>query len=211
MTEGFLDRWSRRKGLARAGQPLPEPALPGPEPASAQEPAADAAAANGGATGETPARRDSPAVPAEPPLPTLDDARALTPASDFKPFLARGVAPEVKNAALKTLFADPHFNVMDGLDTYIDDYGRPDPLPAALLREMVSARFLGMAKEGGAAREAADGPDAANVAESGHRNELPESPAPVEGAAPGADDAHADLRLQPDDATRRESPGGGAA
>jgi hypothetical protein len=39
------------------------------------------------------------------------------------------VAPEVKNAAFKKLFADPHFNVMDGLDIYIDDYSKPDPLP----------------------------------------------------------------------------------
>ena len=30
---------------------------------------------------------------------------------------------------MKKLFSDPHFNVMDGLDTYIDDYGKPDPLP----------------------------------------------------------------------------------
>ena len=42
-----------------------------------------------------------------------------------------GVDASVKNAALKKLFADPHFNVMDGLDTYIDDYGKPDPIPEA--------------------------------------------------------------------------------
>ena len=30
---------------------------------------------------------------------------------------------------MKKLFSDPHFNVMDGLDTYIDDYGKPDPIP----------------------------------------------------------------------------------
>ena len=38
------------------------------------------------------------------------------------------------NAALKKLFSDPHFNVMDGLDTYIDDYGKPDPIPPSMLR-----------------------------------------------------------------------------
>jgi hypothetical protein len=31
----------------------------------------------------------------------------------------------VKNAAMKKLFADPHFNVMDRLDIYIDDYSSP--------------------------------------------------------------------------------------
>ncbi len=49
--------------------------------------------------------------------------------SDFKPFVAKNVAPEVKNAAFKKLFADPHFNVMDGLDTYIDDYSKSDADP----------------------------------------------------------------------------------
>jgi hypothetical protein len=55
--------------------------------------------------------------------------------------MARGVTTDVRNAAVKKLFADPHFNVMDRLDIYIDDYSQPDPLPAAMLRQMVSARF----------------------------------------------------------------------
>jgi hypothetical protein len=58
--------------------------------------------------------------------------------------MARGVAPDVKNAAVKKLFADPHFNVMDRLDIYIDDYSQPDPLPMAMLRQMVSAKTLGL-------------------------------------------------------------------
>ncbi|HSQ71358.1 MAG TPA: DUF3306 domain-containing protein [Rubrivivax sp.] len=78
------------------------------------------------------------------PQPTLEEARALTPASDFTRFVAPGVDTEVKNAAMKKLFADPHFNVMDGLDTYIDDYGRSDPIPKAMLRQMVQARMLGL-------------------------------------------------------------------
>jgi hypothetical protein len=43
--------------------------------------------------------------------------------------MASDVAPELRSRALKKLFTDPHFNVMDGLDTYIDDYGKPDPIP----------------------------------------------------------------------------------
>ncbi len=73
---------------------------------------------------------------------TLDDARLLTQDSDFKPFMAGGVSPEVRNAAMKKLFADPHFNVMDGLDTYIDDYSKFDPIPESMLRQMASAKFL---------------------------------------------------------------------
>jgi hypothetical protein len=68
--------------------------------------------------------------------------------------MQRGVDPQVKNAAMKKLFADPHFNVMDGLDTYIDDYGKPDPIPAAMLRQLVQGEFLGLFAEERAAEKA---------------------------------------------------------
>ena len=133
--DGFFSRWSRRKVLAKTGEPLPEPApvapmavavaLPVPVPAVA--PAAPSEVA---------------AEPQQPPLPTLDDVAALTPESDFKPFVARAVDPRVRNAAMKTLFSDPHFNVMDGLDIYIDDYSKPDPLPLELARKLTSAQFM---------------------------------------------------------------------
>ncbi|KPF48721.1 hypothetical protein D621_15950, partial [beta proteobacterium AAP51] len=83
-----------------------------------------------------------PAPPPPPPAPTLADVARLTTQSDYTRFVARDVAPEVKNAALKKLFTDPQFNVMDGLDIYIDDYGKPDPLPAGMLRQMVQSQAL---------------------------------------------------------------------
>ncbi|MEY2621049.1 MAG: hypothetical protein RIT26_869 [Pseudomonadota bacterium] len=76
------------------------------------------------------------------PPPTLAQARALTPADDFRPFVQAGVEPQVRNAAMKQLFADPHFNVMDGLDIYIDDYHTPNPLPASDISRMAGAQFL---------------------------------------------------------------------
>ncbi len=76
--------------------------------------------------------------------PSLADTHALTPESDFRPFMGQGVAPEVKNAAMKKLFADPHFNVMDQMDTYIDDYSQADPLPLAMLRQMNGSKFLNL-------------------------------------------------------------------
>jgi hypothetical protein len=82
-----------------------------------------------------PRRRRSPPAGAEPaPLPTLDDVAKLSRDSDFSPYVARNVDAGVRNAAMKKLFSDPHFNVMDGLDTYIDDYGKPDPIPLSMLR-----------------------------------------------------------------------------
>jgi cell division septation protein DedD len=50
----------------------------------------------------------------------------------------------VRNAAMKKLFTDPHYNVMDRLDIYIDDYSLPDPLPESMLRQMASAKFLNL-------------------------------------------------------------------
>ena len=90
------------------------------------------------------------------PPPTLDDVAALTREADFSRFVAADVDPGVKNAALKKLFSDPHYNVMDGLDTYIADYNKPDPLPASMLRKMAQSKFLGLFRDEEDADENAD-------------------------------------------------------
>ena len=168
---GFLSRWSRRKeqvrqGVAVAEVPpvLPVPTVPVVAPAVSPVPAV--------------------AEPSAPPAPTLADAAQLTPASDFTRFVARGVDPSVKNAALKTLFTDPHFNVMDGLDTYIEDYGLPDPIPLAMLRQMAQSKALGLFAEEEASKEPPkETPDI-----------TPETPA----------DENAAVRLQPNDPAGHE-------
>ncbi|OAI64373.1 hypothetical protein RSP795_04725 [Ralstonia solanacearum] len=131
----FLSRWSRRKAADRRGEPEPDPAQPADEPAAAHVVPVPAPAPAPVAAAVEP-------VPDAPPLPTLEDAARLTPADDFAPFVAQGVDEAVKRAALKKLFADPHFNVMDGLDTYIDDYSQPDPIPPEMLRELRQATAL---------------------------------------------------------------------
>jgi hypothetical protein len=172
--DGFLSRWARRKAQVKQGEPVPAQALrpvvdaplqPVPAPVPPVEPAAAAAA------GAQPA-------PAAAPLPTLDDVAALTKDSDYSRFVAQGVDPGVRNAAMKKLFTDPHFNVMDGLDIYIDDYNKFEPIPKSMLRQLVSARALGLLDD-----------------------ELEEQPQPDNGpeaALPHDEDA--DLQLQPDDA-----------
>jgi hypothetical protein len=72
----------------------------------------------------------------------MDDVAQLTPAADFSRFVAPGVDAQVKNAAMKKLFADPHFNVMDGLDIYIDDYTKPDPIAASVVQGLAQFRNL---------------------------------------------------------------------
>lgn len=216
MSEGFFDRWSRRKQEARV-----EPAAPAAAeaPVAADSPvvpvapvtSSDALSTTTGAA--APASPSAPATDETPP-PTLADTTSLTIDSDFKPFLARNVAPEVKNAAFKKLFADPHFNVMDRLDIYIDDYSIPSPLPESVLRKMASAKFLHLFDdEEDAEKTAAEGskesphePAAPDVAQSEPSGELPSPPvAATQPASQETDDHHADLRLQPDHAPRSES------
>ena len=182
--EGFLSRWSRRKAQGRTGvevEPAP-PASPDPLPATANS-AAPVTAPESPPT--TPGGAEPP-----PPLPTMDDVAALTRESDYARFVMPGVGDDVKSAAMKKLFSDPHFNVMDGLDTYIDDYNKPDPIPLAMLRQMNQSKLLRLFDD----EEQDDNPPPAapSVAE-------PISPEPI------ADD-HADLRLQQDDAAGRPGP-----
>lgn len=201
MAEGFLGRWSRRKLDVEAGKPVPaEPPAPLPPAVEAPAPLASAAASS------VPV-----AEPERPPPPTLDDVAQLTPTSDFSRFASAEVAPEVKNAAMKKLFSDPHFNVMDGLDVYIEDYGTPDPLPAQMLKSLASAEFLGLLEK----KDPAEGEPAAGEKPA----HPPDEPQSVAQSAPGANpaldtpaaatDADPDLRLQQDPAPGRQGPGHG--
>jgi hypothetical protein len=83
-----------------------------------------------------------PAAAENVPPPSLEDVASLTPDSDFTRFVARGVDESIRRSAMKKLFADPRFNVMDGLDVYIEDYNSFTPIPAALLATLHHARDL---------------------------------------------------------------------
>ena len=101
-----------------------------------------------GAGGPEASRHPSPAS-AEPPTQasrlTLEDVEKLDAQSDFRAYTQRDVDPDVRNAAMRKLFhSDPHFNVMDGLDVYIDDYNTPQPLSRAVMRTLLQARTLGL-------------------------------------------------------------------
>jgi hypothetical protein len=216
VADGFLGRWSRRKLDARDGRPLaPEPeATPAPavEPAPVDTPRADV---GDPLPQPLPAVAQEPPQPAPEPPPTLDDVQQLTHESDFRRFTAPDVAPEVKNAALKKLWADPRFNVQDGLDVYIDDYSKPDPMPESMLRQLASAQFLGFFREeerkdepATGARDDAEGQGGETVAQSGPPE--PDKAASVPPPAVPPDHADPDLRLQQDDAAPGGEPGRGA-
>ena len=233
---GFFSRWARRKATASDETRPEEPASPAklaPREVQGLRPANPGEVA-------TPVAKQPALVPDQPErVLSLDDVRFLTKDSDFKPFMAKGVGPEVRNAAMKKLFADPHFNVMDGLDTYIDDYSRSDPIPEAMLRQMTSAKMLGLfddeedgAKNGkiqdlALPREDANNPSPQSVAQLGETiasasaipaerlpaGSIDSSPAHLSPEAPEIasqeDHANTDLRLQPDHAAPAKDAGRG--
>ena len=131
--EGFLSRWSRLKAgeRTRAAQAGAAGAAPA---ATAAQLAAPAPAAHDAAS--------TPAAPAGAALPTLEDALRLDAGSDYSAFVARGVDAAVRRVALRRLFADPHFNTMDGLDVYIGDYTKADPVAPAMLVSLRRAAGL---------------------------------------------------------------------
>jgi hypothetical protein len=143
---GFLGRWARRKTDALQGTPLDEPVAPlktGAVPGTSAELAPSALAEIAPVAAPSPVNASAEAGDLQKkPVLSLDDVKLLTKDSDFKPFMTSDVGPEVRNAAMKKLFTDPHFNVMDGLDIYIDDYSLSDPIPESMLRQMASAKFL---------------------------------------------------------------------
>jgi hypothetical protein len=137
--ENFFSRWSRRKVESAQGKALP--AEPAEKQAEKQGEKQRPATVRPSAPVEPPATEQPNADQARPKL-TMEDVAALTPDSDYSAFVARGVDENVKRSALKKLFSDPHFNVMDGLDTYIEDYNKFEPIPAAMLASLNHAKAL---------------------------------------------------------------------
>jgi hypothetical protein len=124
MADGFLGRWSKRKAGLEA-DPV-EKKVEAPKESS-------------------PVQSTEKIEDEAPPLPTLDDVAKIDRFDpDFSAFMKPDVDPSVQQAALKKMFTDPHFNIMDGLDIYIDDYSKPDPLPPGMLERMVQSDMLNL-------------------------------------------------------------------
>jgi hypothetical protein len=168
MADGFLGRWSRRKaglepeGLDSAAQDLKPKVTPSSVPPDKKS-------------------IESALAPAEEEAlpPTLEEAESIDRfAPDFSAFMKPNVDPAVQQAAMKKLFSDPHFNIMDRLDIYIDDYSIPDPIPMEMLKRMVQSESLGLF------RKFEDGPGAKVLAESEEEKALvPESEPELTAAA----------------------------
>ena len=131
----FFKRWSELKQSQAPAKPI------------APEPEIKLEADQLPATVEQKSTSDEPA-PLDPVNSlTLEDVVNLKPDSDYAQFMQAEVGEDVHQAAMKKLFTDPHYNIMDGLDIYIDDYSQEDPLPAGMLEKMVQSTMLGLFKK----------------------------------------------------------------
>lgn len=104
--EKFVSRWSRLKREARDRADKPESR----EAASPADP-----------------RAPTPDVP---PLDKLDFD------SDYRGFFHPKIDEDTRRAALKRLFSDPRFNVIDDMDIDIEDYSKYAPLSAAVVASL---------------------------------------------------------------------------
>ena len=118
-----LSRWSRLK--RRGGEAV------APVESSAVVDVASAAALSPSAV-ET-------AATAELNLPQLS---SISIVEDFTPFMQAKVPQALRQQALKALFKEPHFNVMDGLDTYIDDYTVFEPITPEVMATLSSWKTI---------------------------------------------------------------------
>lgn len=140
MSENFLSRWSKRKLEVRArekqAEDAPELQLSAPFQGSDTN--------QGNAVIELADSQPKAQTPSQPelPLPTEADLPAVKQGGDIKAFMVDKVSTELKNKAFKALFSRPEFNVMDGLDIYIDDYNKFTPLSQEDIGKMTLSKQL---------------------------------------------------------------------
>ncbi len=111
---GFLGRWSRLKHQAVAEAAAPE----APVEVSLDVPASPV----------------PDAVVEPPPLESLNFE------SDYRGFLGDKVDEGLKRAALKKLFHTEHFNTMDGLDVYTEDFSVFEPMSRSMVEQLAHSR-----------------------------------------------------------------------
>jgi hypothetical protein len=130
--------------------------------------------------------------------------------SDYTAFMQPKVSEETRRAALKKLFSDPSFNVMDGLDIYVGDYTQADPMPEGML-DKLSAVYKMLDPVPPSAASAAPGESlpADAPGESSLPDAAPAEPSPdaIPAASPGATpEPTTEARSAPDVAADHRKP-----
>ncbi len=138
---GFLNRWSKRKAGIETEEALDlkkQPNLSSSTISEKSEISSSPKINNNSVSSEDETANET--------LPTLEDVLKLTKDSDYSAYVKPGIDPAVQQAAMQKLFSDPHYNIMDGLDIYIDDYSKPDPIPLEMLKQLNQSQLLGLFK-----------------------------------------------------------------
>ena len=138
------------------------------------------------------------AVDPKAPPPELPPVEKLTFDSDYRAFFHPKVDEDVRRAALKKLFSDPRFNVMDGLDVYIDDYSKTEPIPAAMLAQLKQAQnILAWAKGDDAEQRAPHQPGQVQTTDAAALKQQQQDPQPAPSNPPTAVEPAAGSPAQP--------------
>ena len=217
----FLNRWARKKAGTIVEPVKDEPLQTVPNRVDKTAQSDSQSDTSQASPQETPDGFTAP--PEVPPL-TMEDVEKIDiKAADFSAFMRADVDPAVQQAAMKKMFRDPHFNVMDGLDIYIGDYNTPDPLPPGMLEKMVGAELLNLFPKKPqdlpsekAAPQAQENPEQSPDAPEGSPlvAQSPQSQTthalqatPVLQAVDPLEQDHPDLQLQPNHAPASPDPG----
>jgi hypothetical protein len=172
--EGFLQRWSRLKRENRVEEGTVAVPAPGPE-AAAGQPAADAAGSADEARSADAARAADEAGP----VPELPPLESLGEDSDYSAFLAAGVCPDLRKAALRRLFHSPKFNVRCPLDDNSRDFREFIPLGDIVTSDMKHQALRRLEQ----LAEAAERPEAASP------DAAPAAPGPADTTVADSEDA----------------------
>ena len=154
--EPFLNRWARRKRVARAGGDVDTTVG---ESSVEEPPKGEAAEARAGEDSQAPELTDED-------MPCVD---GIDKDTDMSGFFSPKVSQAVKKAALRKFFHSPIFNIVDGLDDYDEDFRNFEALGDIVTSDMRGI----MEREAERAREAVagDGQEGATTSSSDARSE----------------------------------------
>ena len=154
--EPFLNRWARRKRVARAGGDVDTTVG---ESSVEEPPMGEAAEARAGQDSQAPELTDED-------MPSVD---GIDKDTDMSGFFSPKVSQAVKKAALRKFFHSPIFNIVDGLDDYDEDFRNFEALGDIVTSDMRGI----MEREAERAREAVagDGQEGATTSSSDARSE----------------------------------------
>ncbi|MBX2885386.1 MAG: DUF3306 domain-containing protein [Granulosicoccus sp.] len=137
---GFLTRWSNRKQANKVAQDEinSDSIVQGDSDSRTADDHDDSELAVD-TTSPAPADQSAAQADSEEPLLSDDDMPAietLTATSDISGFLNKGVSSALRRAALRHVFAQPQYNVRDGLNDYDGDYTVFEPLGDTVTADM---------------------------------------------------------------------------